>query len=73
MADASEASGPGATRRDYGAPSVFQPEALLREARRQKGLPQVSPPPICVLDPDGDLVRHLKRSGRATFHEGWAC
>lgn len=73
MADASEASGPGATRRDYGAPSVFQPEALLREARRQKALPQVPAPAICVLDPDGDLVRHLKRSGQATLHEGWAC
>lgn len=73
MADASEASGPGATRRDYDAPSVFRPEALLREARRQKGLPQVPAPPICVLDPDGDLVRHLKLSGQATLHEGWAC
>ena len=34
------------------APSVFQPAALLREARRQKKLPTVDVPGICILDPD---------------------
>ena len=38
-------------------PSVFVPGALLREARRQKGLDSVPVPPVCILDPDGDLVR----------------
>ena len=57
----------------YGSPSVFRPEALLREARRQRSLPLLAVPPVCVLDPDGDLVRHLRRIGNARQHEGWAC
>ncbi len=61
------------TGKDYSAASVFRPEALLREARRQKQLPLTAVPRICVLDPDGDLVRHLKRTGAARQHEGWAC
>ena len=49
------------------------PGALLREARRQKGLPAVSVPPLCILDPDGDLVRRLQRAGEARPFEGWPC
>lgn len=30
-------------------------------------------PELCVLDPDGDVVRHLKRTGAGRIHEGWAC
>lgn len=26
-----------------------------------------------MLDPDGDVVRHLKRTGAGRAHEGWAC
>jgi uridine phosphorylase len=52
---------------------VFLAENLLREARRQKSLPTVSVPRICVLDPDGDIVRFLRRSERAAQHSGWAC
>ena len=59
--------------KDHRAPSVFRPEALLREARRQRQLPLVAVPEICVLDPDGDVVRHLKRTGAGRVHEGWAC
>lgn len=59
--------------KDHQAPSVFRPEALLREARRQRQLPLVAVPEICVLDPDGDVVRHLKRTGAGRIHEGWAC
>ena len=59
--------------KDHNAPSVFLPEALLREARRQRQLPLVAVPEICMLDPDGDVVRHLKRSGAGRIHEGWAC
>ena len=54
-------------------PSVFQPQALLREARRQKGLPVVEVPSICVLDPDGDIVRRLRRSRQAHAFESWPC
>lgn len=59
--------------KDHGSPSVFRPAALLREARRQRGLPDAPVPPVCVLDPDGDLVRRLRREGRARPHPGWAC
>ena len=54
-------------------PSAFAPAALLREARRQKGLAAVDVPPVCILDPDGDLVRHLRRTGAAKPFEGWPC
>jgi len=55
------------------APSVFLPAALLREARRQKGLATVDVPPVCILDPDGDIVRGLRQSGRARPFESWPC
>jgi hypothetical protein len=52
-------------------PSMFVPAALLREARRQKGLPNVAVPAICILDPDGDLVRRLHRTGATTPFANW--
>ena len=55
------------------APSVFLPAALLREARRQKGLATASVPPVCILDPDGDLVRRLRQTGAAKPFDGWPC
>src|SRR6266851_7143175 len=54
-------------------PSVFSPAALLREARRQKGLAAVDVPPVCILDPDGDIVRRLRQTGRAQLFEAWPC
>lgn len=57
----------------YGAASVFRAENLLREARRQKHLPEGVIPEVCVLDPDGDLVRHLLRSGLGVKSPVWAC
>jgi uridine phosphorylase len=59
--------------KDEKAPSVFTPENLLREARRQKGLAQGHVPHVCLLDPDGDLVEHLRRTGRTQRHPTWAC
>jgi uridine phosphorylase len=59
--------------KDHAAPSVFRPENLLREARRQKGLSVAPVPAVCVLDPDGDLVRQLRAEGRARPSTGWAC
>src|SRR5271154_4148699 len=53
--------------------SVFAPSALLREARRQKGIQDVEAPSVCILDPDGDLVRRLRQSGAAKPFEGWPC
>ena len=60
-------------RKHYRAPSAFTPENLLREARRQKRLPEASVPPVCVLDPDGDIVRRLLATGGARRHPHWAC
>lgn len=57
----------------YAAPSIFTPDNILREARRQKGLSTQAVPNVCVLDPDGDIVRYLKRSGRALQDQSWAC
>lgn len=57
----------------HDAPSAFTPESLLREARRQKDVPNVPVPEVCILDPDGDIVRYLRASGRARPVEGWAC
>jgi len=54
-------------------PSAFTPESLLREARRQKGAGAVAVPKVCLLDPDGDIVRQLRADGRARRHEGWVC
>jgi uridine phosphorylase len=61
------------SHKQYDAPSAFTPESLLREARRQKRLSTAAVPEICVLDPDGDIVRHLRAAGRAERHPGWAC
>jgi uridine phosphorylase len=57
----------------YAAPSVFDVTNLMREARRQKALPPGDAPPICVLDPDGDLVDYLRARGLARRHAAWAC
>ncbi len=54
-------------------PSVFQPKSLLREARRQKGLSTIDVPPVCILDPDGDIVRRLRSTGQARAFEDWPC
>jgi uridine phosphorylase len=59
--------------KDYAAPSVFEPANLLREARRQKQVPEIAVPEICILDPDGDILRVLRREGRASPAPGWAC
>jgi len=60
-------------RKDHGAPSVFRPENMLREARRQKALGSAAVPPVCMIDPDGDIVSHVRRAFAATPCESWAC
>ncbi len=61
------------SNKHHGTPSVFTPENLLREARRQKSLPMKNVPPICILDPDGDIVRWLVAEQRAERDPNWAC
>jgi uridine phosphorylase len=57
----------------HDAPSVLRPENLLREARRQRRLPEGAVPAVCALDPDGDAVRFLRAEGRARPVPSWAC
>jgi len=57
----------------YEEASVFSPENLLREARRQKSLPLAPVPEICLLDPDGDIVRFLVSTRQAKRDPAWAC
>ncbi len=59
--------------RNYREESLFTPENLLREARRQKDIRTHSIPPVCVLDPDGDIVKYLLKNGRAALNPFWAC
>jgi uridine phosphorylase len=59
--------------KDASAPSVFRPAALLREARRQKGVADVNVPPVCILDPDGDIVHRLRQDGLAQPFNAWPC
>lgn len=63
----------GLSARDHTAPSVFTAANLLREARRQRQLPDLPVPAVCLLDPDGDVVRHLAAAGTAHRHRGWSC
>ena len=59
--------------KDVGSASVFTPDNLLREARRQKRLAVADVPRLCLLDPDGDIVRYLVGSGQASRDLQWAC
>ncbi len=59
--------------KQYVAPSVFVPENLLREARRQKEIPDGQVPRVCLLDPDGDIVRNLLAADKARPDVHWAC
>jgi uridine phosphorylase len=60
-------------QKHYNTPSAFTPESLLREARRQKRITRTSIPAICILDPDGDMVRRLLGRGHARLEPSWAC
>ena len=57
----------------YEEPSVFNPENLLREGRRQRNLPECNVPEICLLDPDGDILRYLQKKNLAELSNCWAC
>lgn len=61
------------SNKGYATPSALTPQNLLREARRQKSLPLNNVPAICILDPDGDIVRTLVGERRAEKDPNWAC
>jgi purine-nucleoside phosphorylase len=60
-------------KKTYAASSIFSPKALLREARRQKAIDAIEVPRVCVLDPDGDIVRRLRSTGQARSFKAWPC
>jgi uridine phosphorylase len=61
------------SRTDYAEPSVFLPGPMLREARKQKDLPEGAVPHVCILDPDGDLVDYARAKYAARRCETWGC
>lgn len=60
-------------RKDRDAASVFSPNTMMEEAQKQKSLAALSVPRVCLLDPDGDIVRWLSRTGRGSKSQTWAC
>src|SRR5262245_45638147 len=60
-------------QKHYDEGSAFTPENLLREARRQKARADAAAPSICVLDPDGDLVRRVRSTVEARLDASWSC
>jgi uridine phosphorylase len=61
------------SQKHYEKPSVFQPENLLREARRQKEITELVIPEICILDPDGDIEEYVIQKHNAKLNKAWAC
>lgn len=53
--------------------SLFEPENMLREARRQNNISEGKIPKICVLDPDGDILTNLLGNNCASINPHWAC
>ncbi len=60
-------------RDDFHEPSLFRPEKMLRETRRQMKRGADPVPPICLLDPDGDLVTYVRQALGALPSPGWSC
>ncbi len=73
MASRDDDTPPILADKHYASPSVFTPESLLREARRQKAVALEPVPDLCLLDPDGDIGRRLRAEGRTRRHSGWVC
>ncbi len=71
--DKIKSSIPILNHKSYTEVSVFQPENLLREARRQKDVHLGDVPNVCILDPDGDLVNYLKSKDKVIKNKCWAC
>ena len=70
---AAVANAPLVARQDHSHPSIFLPEVMLGEARKQKKLGDAPVPPVCLLDPDGDLTAFVQRELGAARSLSWAC
>ncbi len=63
----------GSLPKSYAQNSLFEPAKLVREARRQLGLPDGEVPSVVVLDPDGDLLRRLQTDRQVDLVASWPC
>lgn len=68
-----DASPPLFRAKAYEQESLFVPQKLVREARRQLVLPAGAIPAVVVLDPDGDLLRHVRSIGAVEPVAQWSC
>ena len=73
MKDEDKKPPPIVSTKAYDEASVFIPENLLREARRQMSIADGNVPSVCVLDPDGDILRSLLDRNEGKEHPHWAC
>lgn len=71
MTDTPNSESPLFEAKSFDDPSVFTPQSLVENARQQKELPEQSVPEVCILDPDGDVVRQLVRSKYARKDSSW--
>ena len=65
-------------RRSFGTnvtrqPRLSPPRTCCGKRAGKNDCPNIAVPEICILDPDGDIVRNLRAAERASRHEGWAC
>src|SRR5258708_35063749 len=60
-------------RKDHDAPSIFRPANTLQDARRQQSLKSDAVPALCVIEPEGDIVTHVRRVCAASPCKSWAC
>lgn len=51
----------------------FVPKSSFVKPATRKGLRLGAVPPVCVLDPDGNVVRNVRRMKRAQRSRHWAC
>ena len=72
MKDENKKPPPIVSTKAYDEASVFIPENLLREARRQMSIADGNVPSVCVLDPDGDILRSLLDRSEGKEHPNWA-
>jgi hypothetical protein len=58
-------------RSDLAERSIVRPASLPREARRPRGLSVVGLPPVCLVDPDEEIIRDLRRTEQARSSTDW--
>ena len=59
-------------QKNFDESSVFTPENLSTK-RGDKNIPEGNIPEVCVLDPDGDIVKYLLKTNQAELDKYWSC